>query len=93
MKHTNSVSKSGKKGVTSGSASKQGSIKKEQSAKEKGQKGSKYKMDFIKKDNYDTMGAKFNITEIKELQVKYVLNCIEGIFKNRFLYITTHKDG
>ena len=26
-------------------------------------------------------------------QVKYVLNCIEGIFKNRFLYITTHKDG
>jgi hypothetical protein len=25
--------------------------------------------------------------------VKYVLNCTEGIFKNRFLYITTHKDG
>ena len=22
-----------------------------------------------------------------------MLNCIEGIFKNRFLYITTHKDG
>jgi hypothetical protein len=50
-------------------------------------------MDFIKKDNFDTMGTKFNITEIAELQVKYVLNCIEGIFKNRFLYITTHKDG
>ena len=50
-------------------------------------------MDFIKKDNFDTMNAKFNITEIHELQVKYVLNCIEGIFKNRFLYITTHKDG
>ena len=22
-----------------------------------------------------------------------MLNCTEGIFKNRFLYITTHKDG
>lgn len=64
-------------------------------AKEKGgsSKSSKYKIDFIKKDNFDTMSQKLNITEIKELHVKYVLNCIEGIFKNRFLYITTHKDG
>jgi len=39
------------------------------------------------------MTQKINITEIQPLHIKYVLNCIEGIFKNRFLYITTHKDG
>ena len=56
-------------------------------------KANKYKMDFIKKDNFDNMHQKLNITEIKQLHIKYVLNCIDGIFKNRFLYITTHKDG
>lgn len=69
--------------------------KREPSTKEKNAVGkpNKYKMDFIKKDNFDTMQHKINITEIAELQIKYVLDCIEGIFKNRFLYITTHKDG
>ena len=56
-------------------------------------KANKYKMDFIKKDNFDNMHQKLNITEIKQLHIKYVLYCIDGIFKNRFLYITTHKDG
>lgn len=96
MKRTNSPTKGDRKGNTKVSAGRQPGpgAKKEASSKEqKGQKGNKYKMDFIKKDNFDTMSAKFNITEISELQVKYVLNCIEGIFKNRFLYITTHKDG
>ena len=97
MKHTNVPKQDSKqkgKGNTGTSGAKVTAVKKEQSGKDAGkQKGGKYKMDFIKKDNFDTMGQKFNITEIKELQVKYVLNCIEGIFKNRFLYITTHKDG
>lgn len=80
---------------TVGPAGKAPVVKRESSpAKEKGGvKPNKYKIDFIKKDNYDTMSQKLNITEIKELHVKYVLDCIEGIFKNRFLYITTHKDG
>ena len=94
MKHTNQgTKKEAKKGTTVGSKP-GGGPKREGSNKEGGKsKGSKYKMDFIKKDNFDTMGQKYNITEIRELQVKYVLNCTEGIFKNRFLYITTHKDG
>ena len=95
MKHTNSQSKAAKNNVTIGGGKGQ-PLKKEPSlAKEKGKapKASKYKMDFVKKDNFDTMNLKLNITEIKELNVKYALLCIEGIFKNRFLYITTHKDG
>ena len=67
MKHTNPVHKgsaSNKKGNTISSAGK-APAKKEQSSKDKG-KGNKYKMDFIKKDNFDTMGSKFNITEIKD---------------------------
>ena len=39
------------------------------------------------------MSKKFNITQIDPLEVKYVLKCIEGLFKNRSLYITTHKEG
>jgi hypothetical protein len=50
-------------------------------------------MDFIKKDNFDNFHNKINITEIKELPIKYALQCIDGIYKNRFLYITTHIDG
>lgn len=94
MKHTNPPQKRSVAKNTISSAGKQPAAKREASIKEKPVVGkAKYKMDFIKKDNYDTMGQKFNITEIKELQVKYVLSCAEGIFKNRFLYITTHKDG
>jgi len=33
-------------------------------------------MDFFKKDNFDVMQQKINITEIKELNVKYALSCI-----------------
>lgn len=39
------------------------------------------------------MDVKLNITDIKQLEVKYCLRCIDGIFKNRSLYITTHKEG
>ena len=62
MKHSNQPSKNPKKNNTIVSAGKQPPGKKEQSQKEKPSKGMKYKMDFIKKDNYDTMSHKFNIT-------------------------------
>jgi len=65
MRRTNSPTKFDRRSNTKGSAGKQpaAGAKKEPSLKEpKGQKGSKYKMDFIKKDNFDTMSAKFNIT-------------------------------
>lgn len=39
------------------------------------------------------MAKKLNITQIEPLEIKYVLKCIEGLFKNRFLYVTTHKEG
>ena len=50
-------------------------------------------LDSISKDNFDVFDGKLNITEIVPLEIKYVLKCISGIYKNRFLYITTHKDG
>jgi len=69
MKHTNQATKKeAKKGTTAGSKP---GPKREGSNKEGAgkAKGNKYKMDFIKKDNFDTMGQKLNITEIRELQV------------------------
>ncbi len=27
------------------------------------------------------------------MPIKYTLHCIDGIYKNRFLYITTHVEG
>lgn len=85
MKHTNSqASRKNTAGAKPGEGKKDG---------KGGPAKPSYKMDFIKKDNYDVMTGKLNITEIGELRLKYVLSCTEGIFKNRFLYITTHKDG
>ena len=66
MKHTNPPKQESKqkgKGSTGVSGAKGTAVKKEQSGKEAGKaKGGKYKMDFIKKDNFDTMGQKLNIT-------------------------------
>ena len=56
-----SISKGQKSKESAGLGPKQPS-KKEQSGKQKAGKANKYKMDFIKKDNYDTMNQKFNIT-------------------------------
>ena len=55
MKNTIAGNKGLKNNNTVGSAGRQPSTKKEQPSKEKAVKGNKYKMDFIKKDNYDTM--------------------------------------
>ena len=54
---------------------------------------SKYKIDAITKQNFEITSKKENITEISELHLKYVLKCIDGLYKNRFLFITTHPDG
>lgn len=54
---------------------------------------SKYKIDAITRDNFDISTKKDNITDIGELNLKYVLKCIDGLYKNRFLFITTHPDG
>ncbi len=56
-------------------------------------KSPKYKIDAITKDNFQASAAKINITEIPELPLKYVLRCIDGLYKNRFLFITTHPEG
>lgn len=50
----------------------------------------KYKIDAITKDNFEVSSVKMNITEITELPLKYVLRCIEGLYKNRYIFITTH---
>ena len=62
-------------------------------SKQKGATGQKYKINAITKDNYDIVYRKDNITEIGELNLKYVLKCIDGLYKNRFIFITTHPDG
>ena len=67
MKHTNPPKQESKqkgKGSTGTSGAKGTAVKKEGSGKEGAgkAKGGKYKMDFIKKDNFDTMGQKLNIT-------------------------------
>jgi hypothetical protein len=56
-------------------------------------KNAKYKIDAITKENFENSNTKINITEIKELSLKYALKCIEGIYKNRVLFITTHPEG
>ena len=61
--------------------------------KGKGPPPQKYKINAITKDNFDVGTKKENITEIGELNLKYVLKCIDGLYKNRFLFITTHPDG
>ena len=68
------------------------SLKKETSAKG-ATKSAKYKMDAITKDNFECSFTKLNITEIAELPLKYVLRCIEGLYKNRYIFITTHPEG
>lgn len=62
MKHTNPSNKVPKANVTKVSAARQPSPMKKEQSKDKPTKSSKYKMDFIKKDNYDTMQQKINIT-------------------------------
>ena len=56
-------------------------------------KNAKYKLDGITKDNFDNAALKINITEIPELPLKYALRCIDGLYKNRVLFITTHPEG
>ena len=53
-------------------------------------RAAKYKIDAITKDNFESSQVKQNITEISELPLKYVLRCIEGLYKNRYIFITTH---
>jgi len=62
-------------------------------AKESAPKKSKYPILAIHKENFDILQEKCNITEIEELPLKYVLKCIEGVYKNRFLFISTTPDG
>lgn len=68
------------------------SVKKESPSKNL-TKPAKYKIDAITKDNFEVSSAKLNITEITELPLKYVLRCIEGLYKNRYIFITTHPEG
>ena len=61
-----------------------------QKSKKEQVKKTKYKIDAITKDNFEASSGKMNITEIKELPLKYVLKCIDGLYKNRYIFITTH---
>lgn len=61
--------------------------------KETGPKKTKYPILAIHKENFDILQFKSNITEIEELPLKFVLKCIEGVYKNRFLFINTTPDG
>ena len=81
--HKNTVGSKPSKGISNGASGKANNHKQEEGSL----------LYSISKDNYDIMDKKFNITEILPLEIKYVLKCIGGIYKNRFLYITTHKEG
>lgn len=71
----------------------QKSISSKKESPGKSGKPPKYKIDAITKDNFEASAAKLNITEIAELPLKYVLRCIEGLYKNRYIFITTHPEG
>ena len=95
MKQTStSKGNTGGKSIPKSTIGQRGAAAGKKGDKNSGGKGSnKYKIDAITKDNFDISGKKENITEIGELNLKYVLKCIDGVYKNRFLFITTHPDG
>lgn len=95
MKQTvakNSVTKQSNKSESPSKMQPQKSVSKKEGAKA-GVVKPKYKIDAITKDNFECSSAKLNITEIAELPLKYVLRCIEGLYKNRYIFITTHPEG
>ena len=81
------------KSLPKSTVQKSSASKANKNAKSKGPPAQKYKISAITKDNFDISTKKENITEIGELNLKYVLKCIDGLYKNRFLFITTHPDG
>lgn len=96
MKQTlirNNMTKQSNKSSSISKSSPQKAPSKRENSPAKGGKPPKYKIDAITKDNFEASAAKLNITEIAELPLKYVLRCIEGLYKNRYIFITTHPEG
>ena len=62
-------------------------------AKKKTQKPPKYQLTFIHRENYEISLSVESLQEIKELPLRYVLKCINGMYRNRSLFISTNPEG
>lgn len=52
-----------------------------------------YPVTFIHRENYEISSAVTKTKDIPGLPLKYVLKCINGMYKNRALFISTSNQG